>query len=265
MLGSIAGVNNATTSVNVGIGTNSPQATLHVKGATLIETSGSGGNIQFGTPGGETGMTIIKRAVNLVDQLSRVDIRFDGSTLKLVTISGPGVPASTNGLAIDTGGNVGIGTTTPVRRLDVNGMVRVEVIPLQASVASVCFNSAGDLLQCGGSSLRWKTNVRPFLGGLDIVRRLRPINFKWKESGLPDIGLGAEDVAKVAPSLTFVNSKGEAEGVKYERLNIVLINAVKQQQEQIETLRTANADLNARLRSVEKVLSKRVGSSRRPR
>ena len=269
VLGSINGVNFATANTNVGIGTTTPQNTLHVKGGTLIETSGSGGNIQFGTPNQETGMTIIKRDVNNVNQLSRVDMRFDGSVLKLVAINGAGIPDATSGIAIRAAGNVGIGTTAPARLLDVNGRARVDSIPLEASFAPVCFNQAGDLLQCGGSSLRWKTNVRPFLDGLDVVRRLRPINFNWKESGLPDIGLGAEDVAKVAPSLTFVNSKGEAEGVKYDRLNIVLINAVKEQQQQIEqqqkqiaTLVTSNAALNARLRGVEKSLRKKAGSAR---
>jgi hypothetical protein len=68
---------------------------------------------------------------------------------------------------------------------------------------------------CGaGSSLRFKTNVHPFVSGLDIVRRLRPITFNWKQDGRPDIGLGAEDVAKVAPSFTFTDSKGEVTGVK---------------------------------------------------
>jgi len=170
-----------------------------------------------------------------------------------------------------SGGFVNIGPTggLPVRQLDVGGRARIHSIPLEASAAAVCFNSIGDLLQCGESSLKWKTNVQSFLGGLDIVRRLRPINFNWKESGLPDIGLGAEDVAKVAPSLTFVNSKGEAEGVKYDRINVVLINAIKEQQQQIErqqkqiaTLVTSNAALNARLRGVEKSLRKKAGSTR---
>jgi hypothetical protein len=89
-------------------------------------------------------------------------------------------------------------------------------------------------VQCGFSSLRFKTNVHPFRGGLDVVRRLKPISFNWKEGGGHDIGLGAEDVAQVAPSFVFTNSKGEVTGVKYERLDIVLINAVKEQQAQIE-------------------------------
>jgi len=191
----------------------------------------------------------------------------DGGLYFFRTASSPGTTGSPANydLFIADDGKVGIGTTTPARTLDVSGRARVGFIPLEASAAAVCFNSAGDLLQCGGSSLRWKSKVRPFLGGLDIIRRLRPINFNWKESGLPDIGLGAEDVAKVALSLTFVNSKGEVEGVKYDRLNTVLINAVQEQQSQLETLHAENAALNARLLSIERIVWKRVGSARRRR
>ena len=66
---------------------------------------------------------------------------------------------------------------------------------------------------------------------------MRPISFNWKEDGRPDIGLGAEEVAKVAPSLTFTDDKGEVTGVKYERLSMLLINAIKEQQAQIKEQR----------------------------
>ena len=59
------------------------------------------------------------------------------------------------------------------------------------------------------------------------------------------------------------NDKGEIQGVKYDQLNVVLINAIKQQQNQIETLRAENAALNVRLRTIEKIVRKRVGASRR--
>jgi len=38
----------------------------------------------------------------------------------------------------------------------------------------------------------------------------------------------------LTPPFTFTNSNGEIAGVKYERLNILLINAIKEQQQQIE-------------------------------
>jgi len=41
-------------------------------------------------------------------------------------------------------------------------------------------------------------------------------------------------VEKIEPLLVTHNDKGEVEGVKYDRLSVVLINAVKEQQSQIE-------------------------------
>lgn len=77
------------------------------------------------------------------------------------------------------------------------------------------------------SSLRYKTDLQPFQGGLSLISQLRPFNFAWKTGGPREIGLIAEDVAKVEPLLTFNNDKGELEGVKYENLNVVFINAIK--------------------------------------
>jgi len=182
--------------------------------------------------------------------------------------------ASAYRLVINGSGNVGIGTTAPQRLLHVNGRARIGSIPLEASAASVCFNFSGDLLQCGASSLRLKTKVKPFFNGLDIIRRLRPISFNWKEDGRPDFGLGAEDVARVAPSLTFNDDKGEIAGVKYDKLNLLLINAVKEQQQQIEkqqaqielqrkqiaTLQFSNKSLGRRLRNLEQSGSSRLRS-----
>jgi hypothetical protein len=52
---------------------------------------------------------------------------------------------------------------------------------------------------------------------------------------MADLGLVAEDVAKVEPLLTTTNERGEIEGVKYDRVGVVLVNAVKEQQEQIDS------------------------------
>ena len=49
---------------------------LQVNGRVLLTPGGSGGEVQFGTPNGETGMSFIGA--------NRADVRFDGSTLKLL-------------------------------------------------------------------------------------------------------------------------------------------------------------------------------------
>jgi hypothetical protein len=100
---------------------------------------------------------------------------------------------------------------------------------------SLCRNGFNEISTCS-SSLRYKTDVGPFVGGLDLVNRLRPIAFTWKQDGTRDLGLGAEEVAAVEPLLVTHNDQGQIEGVKYDRLAAVLINAVKEQQAQIDRL-----------------------------
>ncbi len=73
-----------------------------------LANTASGNGIGFGNPNSETGMTISGAS-------GRADLRYDG-TLKLV--NGPGgIPPATNGIAITTAGNVGIGTTNPTTKL----------------------------------------------------------------------------------------------------------------------------------------------------
>ncbi|HEX8264678.1 MAG TPA: tail fiber domain-containing protein [Pyrinomonadaceae bacterium] len=102
-----------------------------------------------------------------------------------------------------------------------------------AGATALCRNEFNEIANCS-SSLRYKTNIAPFDFGLNLVKQLRPITFDWKTGGRRDLGLGAEDVAKVEPLLVAYNQAGEVEGVKYDRLGVVLLNAVKEQQSQIE-------------------------------
>jgi hypothetical protein len=90
------------------------------------------------------------------------------------------------------------------------------------------------IVACSSSS-RYKQNIQNYTPGLDLVRRLRPVSFNWKASNNADFGLVAEEVAEVEPLLTTRNEKGEIQGVKYDRVGVVLVNAVNEQQTQIET------------------------------
>lgn len=105
-----------------------------------------------------------------------------------------------------------------------------------AGSTTVCLNAANRFAPCS-SSLRYKTDVRAFTGGLEIVRRLRPVSFKWIDGGASDVGFGAEDVANIEPLLTTRNDRGEIEGVKYPQISTVLVNAVNEQQTEIEQLK----------------------------
>lgn len=161
---------------------------------------------------------------------------------------------STNPLTVLGNGNVGIGNTTPTARLDVNGNLKVANLG-SAGTTQVCLNAANELSNCS-SSLRYKTDFNPFNRGLNLINKLQPLTFTWKSDNSLDLGLGAEDVAKIEPLLVVRNDQGDVEGVKYDRLSVVFINAFKEQQTQIETLRRENELLNARLQSLEKTLKR---------
>ncbi|MCI0539999.1 MAG: hypothetical protein L0Z50_32740, partial [Verrucomicrobiales bacterium] len=109
----------------VGLGTDSPTAgiRLEVIGATLLKPGN--GNIQFGSPNVELGMSIIPNTGN------RADLRFSGSTLKLVAGPGPGPPPPENGIAISTSGNVGIGSPFPTAKLEVVAQDALRLIGYQ--------------------------------------------------------------------------------------------------------------------------------------
>jgi hypothetical protein len=96
---------------------------LDVNGQAILRTGGNGGGIvQFGSPNAETGMTI--------NGNNRADLRFNGSTLKLVAGPGNSIPSSANGIAIDIAGNVGMGTDAPLSKLDVRGTTRTCVLTI---------------------------------------------------------------------------------------------------------------------------------------
>ena len=109
---------------------------------------------------------------------------------------------------------------------------RAGVSTLGSGAFSLCRTANNQIATCG-SSLRYKDHLAPFTPGLELINRLRPITFTWKQDGLRDLGLGAEEVARVEPPLVTYNERGQVEGVKYDRIAVVLINAVREQQEMI--------------------------------
>ncbi|MDW7996879.1 MAG: tail fiber domain-containing protein, partial [Bacteroidota bacterium] len=89
------------------------------------------------------------------------------------------------------------------------------------------------------SSMRWKDEIRPIENALDKVLRLRGYNFRWKPEygGTEDIGFIAEEVAGVVPEVVSYEPDGQVGGMDYSRLVALLVEAMKQQQQEIAQLR----------------------------
>ena len=81
-----------------------------------------------------------------------------------------------------------------------------------------------------------KDNITPIDSGLDKVMALQGVTYDWKSDGTADIGFIAQEVEKVVPQAVYGKSDGEY-GLDYGSLTSVLVEAVKEQQAQIEDLK----------------------------
>ena len=82
-----------------------------------------------------------------------------------------------------------------------------------------------------------KTNVETLTGSLDAVQALRGVSFDWIDNGGSEIGVIAQEVEAVLPALVSTNDQG-IKSVKYGNMVAVLIEAIKEQQLQIDELKS---------------------------
>ena len=88
------------------------------------------------------------------------------------------------------------------------------------------------------SSLRYKENVETIKYGLDKVLQMRGVTYDKKDNGVKELGVIAEEVFEILPEVVLKNEEGEIDSVSYGRIVGVLIEAIKEQQKQIEELKS---------------------------
>ncbi|MCK9339321.1 MAG: tail fiber domain-containing protein [Bacteroidales bacterium] len=186
-------------------------------------------------------------------------------------------------LKVSTYGNVGIGTTTPQYKFDIN-LGTTDAFRIH-TWTDAYFDNSGDYgalclypymdyyLQLGKSNhkigqlwvtevnsmwvwetsdMRFKENIRPIASPLQRVKQLNGIQYTMKSDnflGFPneqkerymsnDFGFIAQDLQRVFPELVVADNDGML-GVKYTRLVPILVEAIKEQQEIIDSLKEDN-------------------------
>jgi hypothetical protein len=234
--GTLTANGNGIFSSNVGIGNTNPTERLQVTGNGLLtgRLTVNGGINYFDTSGNANFFMKSAGAANGIN-FGVVGVAGTNSVLYISQYDGT---AYQDRLVIDTFGvvkmprNVVVGTDPNVDQLYVNGFVSMNLGTF--GTQAVCRNTAVGVLTLCSSSIRYKQNVKDYKPGLELIRRLRPVSFNWKVTDDADFGLVAEEVAEIEPLMIIRNDKGETEGVKYDRVGVVLVNAVNEQQDQIE-------------------------------
>jgi hypothetical protein len=117
-------------------------------------------------------------------------------------------------------GNVGIGTTNPAYLLDVSGTIR----------------ATGDVIAY--SDARVKDNVTTVENALDKVKSLRGVTYTRKDDDTktPKVGVIAQEVLPILPEVVQQDTNGNY-SVAYGNMVGVLIEAIKEQQRQIDELK----------------------------
>lgn len=87
------------------------------------------------------------------------------------------------------------------------------------------------------SAARFKDNIETLTDASDSVRQLRGVRYVLKESGKESFGVIADEVQVVFPEVVSSDEEtGEVNGVNYTALTALLIEAIKEQGEQIDRL-----------------------------
>jgi hypothetical protein len=235
VLGSINGLNHATADTYVGIGTTAPSAKLSVSGA---ETTAGG----FGAA-----IKLSNSAAGGANWYLRAGATGTNTPAGGLSIANDSLYA----VAINSSGQVGIGTETPANTL--------EVVAGGTTLADAWTTR---------SSRRFKTNIHTLHGALDKVEQLRGVSYDLKESGKHEVGVIAEEVGAVVPEVVTWEKNGkDAQGVDYSRLTALLIEATKEQQtlireqqKQLQAQEVRIAELTSEVMAVKASLKARHAS-----
>ena len=116
-------------------------------------------------------------------------------------------------------------------------------IGMAASGTSGRIDAANDIVAFSSSDIRFKENITPIENALDKISKISGNTYDWKaenkiEHGYEgnDVGVIAQEIEAVLPQLVQTRENG-FKAVKYDKLVALLIQGIKEQQQQIEKLR----------------------------
>jgi len=97
------------------------------------------------------------------------------------------------------------------------------------------------------SSRRFKHDIKPIDKTSEAILALKPVTFHYKSdtTNTPRFGLIAEDVAEVSPALVIPDKEGKPLSVRYEDVNVMLLNEFLKEHKKVEEQQASIADLKS--------------------
>jgi len=132
--------------------------------------------------------------------------------------------------------------------------------------SSVTVNSNGQL-GVAPSSARFKEAVKPMDKASEAILSLQPVTFRYKkdidQDGIPQFGLVAEQVEKVNPDLVARDGQGKAYTVRYEAVNVMLLNEFLKEHRRVQDLKSIVAKQEATIEAVVAMLKEQASQIRK--
>jgi hypothetical protein len=116
-------------------------------------------------------------------------------------------------------------------------------IGMAASATAGRIDATNDVVAFSSSDIRFKENIVPIQDALDKIFKISGNTYNWKEENKiehgyegNDVGVIAQEIEAVLPQLVQTRENG-FKAVKYDKLVALLIEGIKEQQQQIGKLR----------------------------
>ena len=101
------------------------------------------------------------------------------------------------------------------------------------------------------SSARFKQEIKPMEKASEAILGLKPVTFHYRKEidpeGTPQFGLVAEQVEKVNPDLVARDAEGKVYTVRYDAVNVMLLNEFLKEHRKVQKLEAAFRAVNERL------------------
>jgi hypothetical protein len=160
------------------------------------------------------------------------------------------------GISITGSGNVCIGAGM-AGELDVDNKTYIRNIADTAQNNGVFVTvdpATGRLGFANTSSQRYKENIKPMDEVSEAILELRPVTFRYKPgvdaAKLAQFGLIAEEVAKTNPDLVTYNKKGEVFTVRYDAINMMLLNEFLKEHKKVQEQQATITELKCDFQTV---------------
>jgi|GEM_PF-3034698 len=203
------------------------------------------------------------RAVHIVgsNAVFRMDRNQDSAAFMLVRTDGSGAPQKTFVVGVNSSGsNQGEFVINDLGAAVSGGGSRRLTIGTSGDAAFTGTVSATSFPSA--SSARLKEAVCALENPLELLAQLRGVSFLWHGSGLPSLGLIAEEVRRALPEAVLADAAGAALGVDYNQLAALLVASLNDQQAEIAGLQEQLRDLRILLEQLRAIRQSGAASTR---